>query len=71
MDGQVPRETTYSDWLKKQDAARQDELLGPTRGKLLREGNLEIADMYTARGQLLTLNDLRMRDAEAFRQAGL
>ena len=71
MDGQVPRETTYSDWLKKQGAARQDELLGPTRGKLLRQGNLEIADMYTARGQLLTLNDLRMRDAEAFRRAGL
>ena len=71
MDGQVPRETTYSDWLKKQGAARQDEVLGSTRGKLLRQGNLEIADMYTARGQLLTLNDLRMRDAEAFRRAGL
>lgn len=71
MDGQVPAETSYADWLKKQSAARQDEVLGPTRGRLLRDGKLEMADLYSARGELLTLDDLRKRDAEAFRLAGV
>lgn len=71
LDGQVPRDTTYAAWIQKQSAARQDEVLGPTRGKLLRQGKLEMAEMYTARGELLTLDDLRKRDAEAFKLAGL
>lgn len=71
LDGQVPRDTTYADWIRKQSAARQDQVLGPTRGKLLRQGKLEMAEMYTARGELLTLDDLRIRDVEAFNRAGL
>ncbi|MFD1690664.1 hypothetical protein ACFSHR_26830 [Azotobacter chroococcum] len=38
MDGQLPAETTYSQWLQRQSAARQDQVLGPERGRLLREG---------------------------------
>ena len=71
MNGQVAAETSYGDWLKKQSAARQDQVLGPARGKLLRDGKLEMSDMYNAKGELLTLNDRRMRDVEAFRRAGL
>lgn len=71
MDGQVAAETSYADWLKKQSAKRQNEVLGPTRGRLLRDGKLQMAGLYTARGELLTLEDLRKRDAEAFRLAGL
>lgn len=71
MDGQVAAETTYADWLKKQSAARQDEVLGPTRGRLMREGKLSLDDMYSARGKPLTLDELRKKDAEAFKLAGL
>jgi len=71
MDGQLPADTSYADWLKKQSAKRQDEVLGPTRGRLLRDGKLSMADLYSARGELLTLDDLRKRDAEAFKRAGL
>lgn len=71
MDGQVAAETSYGDWLKKQSAVRQDQVLGPARGRLLRDGKLEMSDMYTARGELLTLDDLRKRDAEAFKRASL
>ena len=71
LDGQVPCDTTYADWIRKQSAARQDQVLGPTRGKLLRQGKLEMAEMYTARGELLTLDNLRIRDVEAFNRAGL
>lgn len=71
MDGQVAAETTYADWMKKQSAARQDEVLGPTRGRLMREGKLSLDDMYSARGKPLTLDELRKKDAEAFKLAGL
>lgn len=71
MDGQLPADTTYAEWLAKQSANRQDEVLGPTRGKLLREGNLPIERMYSQKGDFLTLDQLRERDAGAFKRAGL
>lgn len=71
MDGQVPAETTYADWLKSQSAARQDEVLGPTRGRLLRQGDLPMDRMYDHKGRFLTLDQLRARDAAAFEKAGL
>ncbi|WP_268894456.1 phage minor head protein [Variovorax boronicumulans] len=71
MDGVVPAEMSYGDWLKKQPAARQDEVVGATRGKLMREGKLEFDQFYTARGEWIDLDVLRQRDAEAFRKAGL
>jgi hypothetical protein len=49
MDGQVPEETTYAEWLGKQSASRQDEILGPTRGALLRKGGLELGRFTTTR----------------------
>jgi len=66
MDGQVPAETTYSQWLLRQSAARQDQVLGVERGRLLREGGLKVPDFYDARGNWLTLDQLRERDAESF-----
>lgn len=69
LDGQIAASTTYSDWLKRQSAARQDEVLGPTRGALLRKGGLELKDMYTSKGRYLTLDELRQQDAAAFKKA--
>lgn len=71
MDGAVPNDVSYSEWIHKQSAARQDEVLGPKRGALLRNGGLKIEDMYTSKGQYLNLEDLRKRDSEAFKKAGL
>lgn len=71
MDGQVPRETTYMDWITKQSAARQDDILGPTRGALLRSGGLNPRDMYDAKGNWLTLEELRAKDEAAFTRAGM
>lgn len=66
MDGQVPADTTYAEWLERQPAARQDQVLGPERGRLLREGGLSLPDLYSPSGKWLTLEELRKRDAEAF-----
>lgn len=71
MDGQLPADTTFAEWIKRQSAARQDEVLGPTRGKLLRDGGLSLEDMYTDKGVFLTLDQLKARDAKAFALAGV
>jgi len=71
LDGQVPADTTFAEWIKRQSAARQDDILGPTRGALLRRGGLTLDRFYSDKGRYLTLEELRQRDAEAFRRAGL
>lgn len=71
MDGEVPASMDYPQWLAKQSAARQDEALGPVRGKLMREGKLSLADMYSAKGAPLTLDQMREDHAAAFWKAGL
>lgn len=71
MDGQVPASTNYGEWLKAQSAARQDQVLGPSRGKLLRDGGLDVGKFYNDKGKFLTLDELRDRDAASFAKAGL
>lgn len=71
MDGQVPADMTYADWLKKQPAGRQDDILGPTRGALLRKGGLTLDRFYSDKGKYLTLDELRARDSASFAKAGI
>lgn len=71
MDGQIPENIKLTDWAKKQSAARQDELFGATRGALLRQGKLDVADLYNSKGRYLDLDELRKKDAEAFKRAGI
>lgn len=71
MDGQVPEDTTFAAWIKGQSAARQDQVLGPTRGKLMRSGGLDLQGFYNDKGRMLSLDELRARDAVAFKRAGL
>lgn len=73
-DGPVANESYYS-WLKKQPKDFQDDVLGETRGQLLRSGGLS-ADKF-AELQLnknfkpLTLDEMREREPMAFKKAGL
>jgi len=71
MDGQVPADLAYGDWLQKQSAARQDQIVGPARGLLMRKGEMPFDSLYTNRGEFLTLEQLRERDAAAFARAGV
>lgn len=61
----------YGEWLRGQSVAIQNEALGPTRAKLFRDGGLDIDAFTDSRGNTLTIDDLRAREAEAFRQAGV
>lgn len=71
MDGQVSAETTYSKWLQRQSRARQEEILGPTRAALIRDGKLPADELYSDRGAYLTIEQLRAKYAAAFAKAGL
>ena len=55
MDGQVPADLTYGEWLKKQSPKRQDEVLGASRAALFRSGGLPIEKFVNDKGKLLTL----------------
>lgn len=59
MDGQVPAETTYADWLQQQPYSRQVQVLGKTRANLLREGKRQVDDFFSDKGEWLTLEQLR------------
>jgi hypothetical protein len=69
--GRVPATTTYRDWLSKQTAGFQDEILGPTRGRLFRQGGLGLDSFVDESGHKYTLDELRSRYAGAFDRAGL
>lgn len=70
MNGQEPADVTYNDWLKKQDAAFQDDVLGEKRAQLFRAGMS--VDRFTDRkGAELNLDQLRRLDAGVFERAGL
>ncbi len=71
LDGQVPAETTYAEWIRQQSSQRKIEILGPARARLLDEGGLKLEDLYSQRGEYLTLPQLRERDMAAFKRAGL
>lgn len=71
MDGEVPADLTYGQWLKRQSVARQDDVLGPTRGKLFRAGKVPIEKFADDKGRWLTLDELKDRERKAFQAAGL
>lgn len=58
MDGYVPEDMSFGDWFKKQSTERQDEVLGPTRGKLYREGKYTLSKFYNNKGRIIPLKEL-------------
>lgn len=71
MDGVAAPDTNYKDWIESQSAARQDDILGPTRGALLRRGGISFERFFNDKGSFLTLDELRKKDAAAFRRANV
>lgn len=75
QDGPIDANTTYYSWLKRQNAAFQDSAIGPTRGKLLRDGGLtsdEFARLNLNRNfEPLTLAEMEAKAPEVFEMAGV
>lgn len=66
MDGQVPADITYQEWLRRQSEEVQDDVLGKTKGQLFREGGLSLDRFVDFKGDVYTLDELRRRESEAF-----
>lgn len=69
--GRVPSETTYEQFLRRQSAKFQDEVLGKTKGRLFRKGGMKVDQFVDRRGNELTLDQLRNTVPEAFETAGV
>lgn len=71
LTGQVPAKTTYSEFLKRQSAANQDDILGKTKGRLFRRGDLTLDKFVDESGRELRLDELAKLEPDSFRRAGL
>lgn len=71
LTGRVPAKTTYQQFLGRQSVEFQDDVLGRTRGRLFRRGELTLDKFVDRRGREIPLGELAGREAAAFRAAGL
>lgn len=71
LTGVVPAKTTYTQFLRRQSAQFQNDILGPTRGKLFRSGGLELSSFVDKAGNEIPLSELAKFHADAFTAAGL
>lgn len=63
LSADPPADETYTEWLKRQSAEVQNQVLGPTRRKLWLDGKLTLQDMVTQKGRPLTLKQLQRKIA--------
>jgi SPP1 gp7 family putative phage head morphogenesis protein len=69
IDGPVSGQTTYGGFLKRQNAAVQNEVLGVERAKLFRSGKLSIGKFTDDSGKVYNLQRLRELNPLAFNSA--
>jgi len=69
--GEVPAETTYQQFLSRQSAEFQDEVLGKTKGKLFRQGGVKLDQFVDRVGNELTIDELRNKIPTVFEKVGL
>ena len=63
VDGILPRQTSYEQWLTKQPADVQKDILGPRRFRLLETGTLDFSKLFDGpTGRPLTLAELQVRE---------
>jgi hypothetical protein len=59
MDGAVAESTTFESWFSGLGSSRQDDILGPGKAELFRNGSISMTDLVNQRGRPLTLTELR------------
>ena len=59
LNGQVPEDITYPQWLRKQSKAGQDEALGKGRAEIFRRGKLSDKQIFKPRDKPLTLKEMK------------
>lgn len=75
VDGPVPANMSYYEWLKTQPVDFQNEAIGPVRAQLLRDGGLSaqrFQELQLGRNfEPLTLDEMKKLEPVAFNRAGL
>lgn len=71
LTGRSPAKEGYAAWLRRQSREFQDDVLGPTRARLFRDGKLALERFVNRNGDEIPLRDLAEKHAEAFRAAGI
>jgi len=61
MDGAVPEDISFSDWLKTKPDSFADDLLGPARARLWRNGDINLTQLVDMRGNPMTLTQLEAK----------
>ncbi len=69
MNGDVPADTNYGDWLRKQPRDFVKDTLGPSKAKLFLDGKLPIDRFVDRQGGELNLAQLSARESEAWIKA--
>ena len=59
--GDPPQQLTYPEWLSTRSAAEQRDILGASRYKMWKEGNLDLHQMLDVSGRPLRLEELQAR----------
>jgi hypothetical protein len=65
MDGEVPETTTFPAWLKRQSAEVQRDVLGPTRYKAWKSGDLALGS-FSGHNRIFTIDQLRKKHRDLF-----
>ena len=68
---QVSSKTSYSEWLSRQPAAFQRDVLGPARYELFSKGKLTLDKFIDDNGKTLTLQQLKDLEPLAFERADI
>lgn len=61
--------TKYGDWLRRQPRASIDDIMGKARAKLFLEGRLPMERFISRKGDALTLDQLKVREAQSWKRA--
>ena len=69
--GRVPASESYPVFLRKSPASFQNDVLGPTRGRLFRSGQVDIDGFVDNSGKQFTLRQLYEQDPGRFQRANL
>jgi hypothetical protein len=67
-DGYVDANLSFTDWLRGQTDGVQDDILGKTRADMFRTKKISIDRFTDDRGNVLTLDQLKRKDASLFKE---
>jgi len=61
LDGQVPEDLSFTDWLKTRTIEEQEEILGVGKAELWRDGKIDLKELVNNDGRPLTLEKLKKK----------